>query len=78
MSSFVQKYFFIIAFLLVNVFNKGLEFLLGKINLSMPWNSVFSINFLIGLSISLIEFIIIGYVLLGCIDRDSRYNQFAI
>ncbi|CUM79987.1 Uncharacterised protein [Turicibacter sanguinis] len=73
-SVFIQKYFFIWTFLLFTVFNKGVVYLLGKMNFSFKWDSLFSINFLIYIIITIVEFVFIAYTLLFCIEKEESFR----
>lgn len=75
MKRFVRKYLFWIVFLLERIFHKGLVVLFQKINISLEWNTIFSKEFFGSLLLTVLEFIIIGYTLLGCTEPFINKND---
>ena len=74
MERFVNKNLFWIVFLLEQIFHKGTLFILQKLNFSLEWNTILSKEFLLSFLLAVVEFIIIGVALLGCVEPSTNKN----
>ena len=74
MERFVNKNLFWIVFLLVQIIHKGILFILQKLNFPLEWSAILSKEFLLLFLLAVVEFIIIGFVLLGCVEPSTNKN----
>ena len=72
MEQFINKYLFWIVFLLEQIFHKGMLLILRRMNISLEWSTILSKDFLLSLLLVIVEFIIIAYTLLGCVEPSSN------
>ena len=72
MSHFIRRYLFLIVLILGGISHKGIVFLLQRINIDLEWSTIFSKEFAISCLLTAIEFIIIGYTLIGCTEPSTN------
>lgn len=75
MGVFIRKNLFWIVFLLEIIFHKGMLFLLQRQSIFLlEWGNLIFKEFVLSLLLKIIEFIIIGYTLIGCTEPSSNQN----
>lgn len=74
MEFFVKKYLFFITFFIFSVFNKGVLYLLDKINISLKWEFSSPISIFSNIVVVVLEFIFIAYTLLFCTEQGEEFR----
>ena len=75
MGEFIRKNLCWIVFLIEIIFHKGMLFLLQKPSIFLlQWENLIFKEFVLSFLLKIIEFIIIGYTLIGCTEPSSNQN----
>ena len=72
MSHFIRKYLLWIIVILRGISHKGFVFLLQRINIDLEWSTIFSKEFVISCLFTVIEYLVIGYTLIGCTEPSTN------
>ncbi len=74
----IENHFFLITILTVCALHKGMLALLEISQITINYRSIYSSNFIIMLIMIMIEFILVGFTLLGAIELRKEYQYIRI